>query len=715
MTPEYRTRKAKDFKLIQNEDKTIKLSTTLKQEYPYIIQSMKYEKYKIEYEEYEILHELIYDDKVVGIMSLTNINSITRTICINEVYILPEYRHKAIFYETIMNLLCQPNMNITIKNPNKKIINLLLKYKLAKKLDNNIVLSFIDFYVEDTKIYTNKHIISKYENNYIKNEEVATDFYDLNINSCVFMEVNDLSDNTLNEAYIIKARLTDTKDEKYYNLLKNVDTIYITNLKERIFSIGKEEIKFIQNVQKRINEYININDILGTKNELSPLFKEKLKEYKLTEKEGQIIRSKVLRALKKEEIIPRSMIIRTLYLMENYRKDYSYNNNIFADNLIEENCPYCNEINLKTQEVCDKCGYNLSKNHKSSDNLLEELTDKIISAKLPSELILKEKKNLNQNKINNILKQKLNYLEYDEEEVYQIQSIIATYQFLKDIREIIYFDVYNYDLLNYIQEGSAYHFAKINELCEKLKNYQHYLKMMENCYSEKNLKKILKEHNYTTSGNKEDLILRIEKNINPKDIFGNKYILTKKGHEFIKDKDFIENYLENLSEFTFYEYLLFYEKNKEKPYEIMNNNFLKHMEELAVNSESYYKYHDIILHKMHSDGKISKKDLLKNFTLMFIIDINYWIISNDHRKTSKPLSKNVMNEFPAIKRLYLDEDIDDIFYEAINSIEISYLKTNEDFVKFYLVKSLEYPDIDDINREIEYNIFNEEYLMRFSY
>lgn len=712
MNPEYQTRDKTDYKLIKNFNNQNTLSKILKQEYPYIIQSMKHEKYKIEYEKYEILQELLYENKVIGIISIELINQIIQTLCINEVYILPEYRHKGIFYEALLNLLTQPNITIALKNPNRTMINLLLQYDFAKKLENNLVLSYIDFYVEDNKIYTNKQIKTEYDTNYIKNENITTDFYDLNINSCVFLQINHLKENNSNKAFIIKARLTDSKQEKYYTLLKNVDNIYLDNLKERLINITEDDIIFLENVRKRVDEYLDINEILGTKEELSPIFKDKLKEYNLTEKDGQMIRRKVSKALKNKEIIPKSIVIRTLYLLENYDKDEYNINNYYPSNPLEE-CTYCSNELKGNEEVCVNCGYNLLGKEKTADRLLELLTDKIIYDKLPSNLTLKEKRNNKQEKIANNLKEELNYMDYDEEEVYNIQSIISTYQFLKNIDDIIYFEIYNYDQLNNIQDGSTFQYALNNKLIKQLKNYQFYIILMENYYPEKFLKKILEDNNYSLDGQKDELINRIEKNINPRDIFGDKYVLTKKGNEFIVGKDYLENYLENLSEFTFYEYQKFYDKNKKKSFKELNQDFIKYMKQIALETSNYYKYHDIIRHILNK-ANICQEDFLIYFTLLFIIDINYWIESKEHRKMNKPLSINVVHEYPEIKSIFHQNNLDEIFRKAMNRIELNDLKNNGELVKFYLKKSLEYTDIDDINREIEYNIFKDEYLSRYT-
>ena len=111
--------------------------------------------------------------------------------------------------------------------------------------------------------------------------------------------------------------------------------------------------------------------------------------------------------------------------------------------------------------------------------------------------------------------------------------------------------------------------------------------------------------------------------------------------------------------------------------------------------------------------KIKQEDHLKYlilFTKLFIIDLNYWLNNFEYEKGLKPLSIDIEMEYPNIKKFFIDEDIFAIYNEANNSIKIDSLKDKEDLSLFYLIKSLEYEDIEDINREIEHDIFEENYL-----
>jgi hypothetical protein len=145
--------------------------------------------------------------------------------------------------------------------------------------------------------------------------------------------------------------------------------------------------------------------------------------------------------------------------------------------------------------------------------------------------------------------------------------------------------------------------------------------------------------------------------------------------------------------------------------EYLNNLILNILEENAVLYEDYYNYRDVLLFRMDEINIGQTDDYLQLFVQLFIIDINYWLKSNEHRRKSKPLSTEIFELYPDIIAKFKDRDIKEIFHKAYNSIKISSLKANDKLILFYLYKSLVYEDIDDINREIEHYFFDE-YLLK---
>lgn len=711
----YRLKKRKnnEFTLVTNkESKTNSTTQVLKQNYPYILQSMKKENYKIEYDTFNIIQEIVYEEYVIGILSLINLESFDHVLCINEVYILPEYRNKGLFYETLLQLLSQPNISISLKNPNKKIIDLLIKYEFAKKLDNNLVISPIDFYVNYSKKYQNKNL-KEYYNLFEKENQkelIKCNFYDLNINSCVFFDVDNIFEFNNNPIYIEKARQADAISEKYYFKLKNVDTTYLEILFQRLINVNIEIEKLNRNITNRINENLEVNDILGSETELTPIFIKLLKEHDLTIRDGFNIRQSIIHSLETNEIIPKSIILRTMYLIENIQHiDNKVNDKIELGYDFEEVCPYCMNIIYNFYEVCEECGFNIQRNNHFEENLPQIIGKNVFSKYLPSECILKEEIDYSKNKLNDIIYEDLNYLDYNKKEVYETQCKIATYQFLKEISEGVYFELFDYDTLNNIRQGSAFNYAKKRGYIKKLKDYKTYYEIMEIFFTNDRIRNILKRNNLNTNGSRKELIYRLESQLSPLDIFGKKYSITNKGYKFLEKHENYNYFTESLTRFSFYEVVQFNNEYKGscKDFE---SSFIKFIEKISIENKDYSKYHNVIFYKLE---KIKQEDHLKYlilFTKLFIIDLNYWLNNFEYEKGLKPLSIDIEMEYPNIKKFFIDEDIFAIYNEANNSIKIDSLKDKEDLSLFYLIKSLEYEDIEDINREIEHDIFEENYL-----
>lgn len=712
MNNNYKTRTIDEFKLITDKDsKTNSTRKLLEKEYPYILQSMKNEDYNIEYDEFNIIQEIIDDEKVVGIISFIKIESFDNSLCINEAYIVPEYRKKGLFYQTLLSLLSQPNMTISLRNPNKKIIQLLIQYEFARKLDNNLVISYINFQVDYSNMYINKNIREYYKFFAKKhqNELIRSNIYDLNIDSIIFFDLENIILFEDNPIFIEKARRIDSKKNKYFSKLKNLDMTYLDVLTKRLSDIENELMHLYNYAENKINNNLNVNDILGSKYELTPLFKQTLDEYDLNIHDGFIIRRKVIKALKNNEIIPKSIILRTIYLIEHFNEErLIINRNEQLGDDFEEKCPYCGTVNNNILEVCRECGYNIQLNNHFEEKLPEILGEKLFSNNLKPEERLKKEIDYKQNILNDSILKELDYLDVDENKVYETQREIAVYQFLKDIEEPVYFDIIDYDTLNHIRRGSSYTYARKHKLITRLKNYQLYYDVLQIFFSDDKLRDILEKHDLETMGSREDLIFRIETSLSPLEIFGQKYILTAKGMNFLKKREDFDNF-NPLSIFNFYEFITFKEKYDGNKYDF-NDSFIRHMEYIAAKNNDYRKYHKTLYYKLINLNKNDIKDFLIVFTKLFIIDINYWLSNNSRQKGDKPLSSVVTELYPDIKDLFMNQDIISIFNEANDSILISYLKDNDDLLLFYLIKSLNYEDIDDINREIEEYTFEENYL-----
>ena len=129
-------------------DSDNKLSIKLK-EYPYIL-----DKYEFRYDDYDLFIEIVEDNKVVGFLAFEidyGVFSLTDT------YILPEFRGKHLLLKQLLTLL-QSGQEICIKEPTRDFVEVLLYYRFAEKLSDNLVATAFGFEIsKENKILTNKH------------------------------------------------------------------------------------------------------------------------------------------------------------------------------------------------------------------------------------------------------------------------------------------------------------------------------------------------------------------------------------------------------------------------------------------------------------------------------------------------------------------------------------------------------------------------------
>ena len=157
-------------KVYLTED-TLDIPLILNENYPYIINSIKKENFILKSEKCNLFKEIVFNYKVVGFCSY-DFSREFMTAALNNIYILPEFRGNGLFKEELEKTMIEHNKP-SIMEPTRLIIELLIKYQYAKKINDNIIASAIELIVPGEHVITNKEIKNE--------EELSTHFYDLNI------------------------------------------------------------------------------------------------------------------------------------------------------------------------------------------------------------------------------------------------------------------------------------------------------------------------------------------------------------------------------------------------------------------------------------------------------------------------------------------------------------------------------------------------------
>ena len=233
---------------------SLNINEKLEKEYPHIYQAIKEEEYYIsDYEKAYYFFEIPdKNEEIIGFATLNIYDE--ETLTLNQIYVMPEYRGKGEFYKVLnyfMDLFDEATLNI--KNPNKKIMELLEKVEYLVKLTERFYISKIPFVYdlipfEEALQYTNK----TYNNKKGKiTSQIKTNLYDKELNTLISVASQNNKVFTGKEKGDVKrcsisiVRDEDQKQYKYLdkriedkwikkgNYFKKVKKIVLNKLKEK--------------------------------------------------------------------------------------------------------------------------------------------------------------------------------------------------------------------------------------------------------------------------------------------------------------------------------------------------------------------------------------------------------------------------------------------------------------------------------------------------
>ena len=173
MTTKFIIRNDDNPKIIHNDlADYLDVESILKKDYEYIYESILNEGFILENKLGDVFKEILFENKVVG-FAFYELNSQTNFV-LNEIYILPEFRGNSLFLLEINTILAAGN-SLSILQPTKNIVEILIHYGFAYKLSENIVASAISFDFKDEDILSNS-------NEEIDDEQImSSNIYDLDI------------------------------------------------------------------------------------------------------------------------------------------------------------------------------------------------------------------------------------------------------------------------------------------------------------------------------------------------------------------------------------------------------------------------------------------------------------------------------------------------------------------------------------------------------
>lgn len=331
-------------------ESTLDVVDILKTHYDYIYDAITDEGIILKALECNLFKELVYDNKVVGFCSYDFSREFI-TVALNNIYVLPEFRGNGIFYAELLKTMEEHNKP-SIMEPTRLIVELLIKYGLARKITESIVASSLEFIIPGNHVLSNGGYDSK--------EELSTHFYDLDI--CASIHFLDLENNIM--AYSEPLN----NDIIHYDCIEHrklIDDEYFACIKEVFISRDVEIMNIIIDLEENlpIKSY-TIEDIVGEGDEFSVYIETLIDDAHVSFKKALEIKQQMIEEYEAGMILNESLLIRLAYLFGD-----STEPSITSHSDV---CPYCNMPIDSHDKFCHFCGINLDYDPDEAFDILME-------------------------------------------------------------------------------------------------------------------------------------------------------------------------------------------------------------------------------------------------------------------------------------------------------------------------------------------------------
>lgn len=334
-----------------DNDELLDTKKILKDKYDYICKSISDEGYTLENPACTFFKELLYDDKVVGFVTYDYTKGVG-DFSLNEIYVLPEYRGNKYFISELEYML-MAGSTISIYEPTHRIIEILMENDLARKLDDNLVVSSISLDINEDK---SECTVSNHEleDNMIH----SCNLYDLNISACILLE--DISSEDTNIIHYSRCLADDNKYYSAGNIRENIDNDYFENIKNNIIKNHKEYVCTLMELQdNKPTADFDIDEIIGRPPKLSEHLEELIAEQLVTRQKALDIQAQMIEEYENGLVLSESLLKRLEYLSMEDLINEDKEAEGFDSSEFDLKCPYCEFPTTPINKTCDVCGYNL--------------------------------------------------------------------------------------------------------------------------------------------------------------------------------------------------------------------------------------------------------------------------------------------------------------------------------------------------------------------
>ena len=705
---------------------SITLEEFLKNSYEKIWESVKKEDYNLDFQHFDEFYEIPYENEIVGFIAVEKSNKFN-TKSIVDCYIKPEKRGNNLLYKALIKLISSTHYYIISKKPTRSFILALLHYGLAYKISENLIISWFDFEVKANDLYKNSKIKKLYKK-IDENSDVSchADLFDLECNSLIILDSDNLMSKNSAINIISEPRKYDLKKFNSRKKLKKVSVNYLENINDVKVENITDFLNFFNDLNFELNQYFTVDNIIGSEDKLNDDVVEFLNENHISLEDGFKIRQDIINALNDEEIINTFIKFRFEFLVSN--REYIGKTIDKKDN--NNHCPFC-EKGMDIFYTCRICGHQFD-SIKHPSEIIDDMDDgKSIDVKdllsmedfdpgefSPKNLdfisqfnefneklsdflgdnydkffesiqngdfntfdkILNDKSNLHNadwyfkegNKLDNWILNKIHEKNYDEFEVYESQSRIATYEYVKHIHEnITPWKMESLNKLNHIRFDMN-EYAINHGYLKKISGdeFADYL----NQYSTDELIEELAYFDISPKKSKDDIINQLM------DEGEFSLLVTEKGLDYLKSNLMLDFFADYLSEFLFYEFEIYYNLNKEDlsiheiAEEYLNNEFKNAVK--SGNLDVYLNYLEYYYKVNFDEGKFDQS--LVYLIQRLIYEINIWYSKDNHTTFELGVSLKTGSFFNQLYKLGIDFNLEESFNIAFKEFKFGHLKQNRE-------------------------------------
>ena len=644
----------KNYNIIQNKTYN-RLTMLLKEQYPDLYEDIVDDGYKIENFDFDYFKEIIYDGETVGFISLKYLDKYRQSV--QECYIEREYRGNNLMFDELRKLSSIPTVSLYAKKPNFAFTKMLEKNKAGKYLTDDIFLAGIEMVIDSDDIYINQNIGRYYNSNQKIQNFSSSYIYDIKHKFCYFSdEWNEISQSVL--LGIVKPRKSDL--EKYeYDFLNNISIRKIYKL-SKIAHDCWDDIENSWGIwENLLDDYNDINKIIGTPDELTDEMKTILTENDLDEDFGFKIRNHIITANQDVHLKKKFNLIRRDFLVANPDK---INRRSACEIIRDENgniCPVCENYATR-YENCSYCGFDFE----NIDYIYRLLED-----------IEKPEKH--------ILHWRIKYINGEYPSRDDLLDCYHILSYLKD-NPSTFDNVIEAIELNTDDSFNLFNKQNMSTLIEPVDSAS--LTADLNKSNTENLKNML--------SSKKKLLKHVIKNNNIPPNYTGKYKLSKEGVKFLDEMNWIDIYDEYLSKFEFSDFYNSINNNKDVYNQILVllDKYLDKSFEMLPVDDCYEAKSDIYYHIEDYESCLIQS--LKRFILRlnpshsfqafymknYVFDEhNIWLIKES-------LSK-------------LDIEIEEFFDEIWNEFRLNNYYSTKDVAITYLNKALDDSDLKELSEE----------------